>query len=92
MKKQYWSQISTLGGSKKPIYTKLYTFDDLIESAKNQPDTSYVDGVAWSFEFENLRVSHETDENYIIAGKNGLFHIHKGKSFMLDVDGNVYHA
>jgi hypothetical protein len=45
------------------------TFDDFVKHGLEQEGANIVDGVPWSFEFQGSKVTHESDDAYILDGE-----------------------
>ena len=46
---------------------EVYTFNEFIEAANNDPEANIVDGRPWSFSLNGCNVTHENDDRYIIT-------------------------
>lgn len=47
------------------------TFDEFVQYGLDQ-NSNIVDGVPWSFDFQGLPVSHETNDKYLITTPGGV--------------------
>lgn len=46
---------------------KVFTFDELVEYGKSQEGANIVDGMPWSFSIDDLPVTHENNELYLVG-------------------------
>lgn len=65
----------------KPMIVEAISFDDLIQYGLTQTDNVY-NGMPWSFKYNGIPVTHETDDCYIVGG-----FIRLTKNQMLVIDG-----
>lgn len=70
-------------------------FQELVEIALATEGTNIVNGVPWSFEYNGANATHETDDLYLISGKDpggGLFSIRfsRGDFLVTGSDGELF--
>lgn len=79
---------------KKPVVIEAFTFDEIVEHGKRycltQPDGSMVNGVPWSFKFDDHPITHEDDECYLIPTLEGTMKFYKGDMLIVGVKGEIY--
>lgn len=66
----------------KPIIVEAITFDELIEYGLTHTDNIHYN-MPWSFKYEGIPITHETDDCYIIGGTDKFT-----KNDLLIIKGN----
>lgn len=74
----------------KPMIVEAITFDELIKYGLTKTTNVY-NNMPWSFDYEGISVTHETDDCYIIGGtarftKNDLLVVKNGEISIVERD------
>ena len=76
---------------KKPTVIEAITFDELVQHAKDQGVPLHGESqMPWSFEYGGHRVTHETDDCYLIPTLEGTMRFERGDMLITGVAGEIY--
>jgi len=74
---------------KKPVVIEAITFNELIEyGIKN--GANIVNGMPWSFKYNDHPVTHENDECYLIPTLEGAMRFTPSDILITGVNGEIY--
>lgn len=74
---------------KKPVEVEAITFDELVEHGRVSAVSSN-NGVPWAFDYNGHRITHETDDCYLIPTLEGTFEFIRGDMLITGVKGEIY--
>ena len=74
---------------KKPVVIEAITFDELVEFGKNN-DANIVNGMPWSFQYQNQPITHENDKCYLIPTLEGIMKFTPEDMLITGVNGEIY--
>lgn len=74
---------------KKPVVVEAITFEELVEHGI-AAGVSIVNGMPWSFDYQGQRITHETDDCYLVPTLEGSMRFERGAMLITGVKGEIY--
>lgn len=74
---------------KRPVVVEAITFDELVKHGVDSGATVNL-GMPWSFRYNGLAITHETDDLYLISHPTGTLRFRRGEMLITQEDGDVY--
>lgn len=74
---------------KKPITIEAITFDELVEYGLKS-EAHIVNGMPWSFRYNEHPITHENDECYLISTLEGIMKFTPDDMLITGVSGEIY--
>jgi hypothetical protein len=74
---------------KKPVVVEAVTFEELVEYGKKN-GANIVNGMPWSFKYNDHPVTHENDECYLIPTLEGTMKFTPQDMLITGVNGEIY--
>lgn len=74
---------------KKPVIVEAITFDELVEHGKAS-GAPLVNGMPWTFQYKDHRITHENDNCYLIPTLEGTMKFVRGDMLITGVKGEIY--
>jgi hypothetical protein len=74
---------------KKPVEIDAITFNELVEHGKNI-GANMINGMPWSFDYNDHPVTHENDECYLIPTLEGIMKFTPRDMLITGVYGEIY--
>lgn len=74
---------------KKPVEIEAITFDELVEYGRAN-GANIINGMPWSFTYNNHPISHENDGCYLIPTLEGTMNFTPGDMLITGVKGEIY--
>lgn len=74
---------------KKAVVIEAITFDELVAHGKAQ-NVPLIAGMPWSFWYQQQRITHETDDCYLIPTLEGTMKFQRGDMLITGVKGEIY--
>lgn len=75
---------------KKPVVIEAITFDELVAHGLRQSSGTVVDGVPWSFDYNDQHITHEDDGCYLIPTLEGTMKMTREDMLITGVRGEIY--
>ena len=74
---------------KKPVEVEAFTFEEIVAFGLAN-GANVVNGVPWSFDFRGHRITHETDDLYLIPTADGTMRFARTDLLIVGVKGEIY--
>lgn len=74
---------------KKPVVIEAITFDELVEHGR-QSGCDLVNGMPWSFSYQERPITHENDERYLIPTLEGIMSFTPSDMLITGTSGEIY--
>lgn len=80
---------------KRPEMVEAITFDELVQHGINQcksegRESNIINGMPWSFSYNDHHISHENDQCYIIPTLEGSMNMTPDAMLITGVQGEIY--
>lgn len=73
----------------KPTEVEVITFDELVQFAIDA-GAPLVEGVPWAFEYQSYAFTHETNDRYTYATRQGTRSFERGEMLVTDPHGELF--
>ena len=74
---------------KKPVVIEAITFDELVEHGRNSGG-NIINGMPWSFSYNEHQITHENDRCYLIPTLEGTMRLNRDDMLITGVKGEIY--
>lgn len=75
--------------TKEAITVEAITFDDLVQHGI-EAGANIVNGMPWSFVYNDHAITHENDDCYLIPTLEGTMKFHRGDMLVTGIEGEIY--